>query len=73
MVRRQADDRSLDGLQSGDSLPPWLGTGIVKQDEALALQLVRGGLHGVRVGDLELDARLRLPKDVQPSMPSLCR
>src|SRR5258708_33932333 len=53
-----ADDRTLAGLQSSDGLSPRLGTCVVEQREALLLQLGRCDLDGLRVRDLELDARL---------------
>src|SRR5260370_4208563 len=53
-----ADDRTLAGLQSSDGLSPRLGTCVVEQREALLLQLARCDLDGLRVRDLELDARL---------------
>jgi hypothetical protein len=55
---READDRTLAGLQSSDGLSPRLGTCLVEQREALLLQLVRSGLDGVSVRDLKLDTRL---------------
>src|SRR6267143_3028570 len=53
-----ADDRTLAGLQSRDSLSPRLGTCVVEQREALLFQLVRCDLDGLSVRDLELYARL---------------
>src|SRR5262245_38904623 len=56
---RDADDRTLDGLQASDGLSPRLGMCVVQKREALLLQLVCCDLDGAGVRDLELDAGLR--------------
>ena len=95
LYRRRDPDLRHRRPQSSDGLSPRLGTCVVEQREALLLQLVRCGLDGLRISDLELDARLwhrplrwpvrraearlrslsqgQTPKDLQPSMSSLCR
>src|SRR5258708_7129633 len=56
---READDRTLAGLQPSDRLSPRLATCVVQQREALVLQLVRSDPDGVSVRGLEIDPRLR--------------
>lgn len=66
------------GLEPGDRLAPGLGVRLVKEGEALVLELLCCELHAVRVGDFELDADLRYRsinrpfRDSETGLRSLC-